>query len=98
MDISNLFSLKGKTAIVTGGERGIGLEIAAGVTVDNADTGDDINSFLVGDAVMSCYEKEGAADDKRQALRDDVLRPVWSQRDDFEFSDDVFHIPYRFIP
>ena len=53
---------------------------------------------LVGDAVMSCYEKEGATDDKRQALRDDVLRPVWSQRDDFEFSDDVFHIPYRFIP
>lgn len=53
---------------------------------------------LVGDAVMSCYEKEGAADDKRQALRDDVLRPVGAQSDNLESVDDVFHIPYRFIP
>lgn len=37
MDISNLFSLKGKTAIVTGGERGIGLEIAVGCAQAGAD-------------------------------------------------------------
>ena len=53
---------------------------------------------LVGDAVMSCNEKEGAADDKLQALRDDVLRPVGAQSDNLESVDDVFHIPYRFIP
>ncbi len=37
MDNKNLFSLAGKTAIVTGGERGIGLEIACGFARAGAD-------------------------------------------------------------
>lgn len=37
MDLANLFRLAGKTAIVTGGERGIGLEIAVGFANAGAD-------------------------------------------------------------
>ena len=75
------------------------MEIQASIEHDACHDGTENEERpLVGNAVMSCYKKEGAADDKCHALRDDILRPVWAQSNDFEFSDEVFHIPYRFNP
>ena len=71
----------------TAGQDFSGLEVAAGITVDNADAADDVDSFLVGDAaVITEVLGAGADGDQRhghhqsQYQRKELLHWVFTSR------------------
>jgi len=59
MDVTNLFSIKGKTAVVTGGSRGIGLMIARGYVNAGAKVYISSRKKEVCDEVAAELSKEG---------------------------------------